>query len=298
MDGRWKRWACAGLIAGALGCNRNAVHQPQSPVLPGNEQQGSLLERAFGNHPRFTPQVPPSPEPPLAREPRKSDKPFDEPDTYVALADASVAAAFMEGRSAVDRDKLLDSARHQYQGALRIDPKHKGAMTGLAKLYGLSGDKERAIDTFRAAVKQSPKDHDLAHKMAAMQVQFGDWAGAAESCRYALSLDPENRTYTRTLGYCQAQLGQWQEAGETLMRVMPEAQARYFLGRVLIDQDRVAEGRQMIQQAAAQDPHYEPAQIFLAEFNGGSPSSTEGVRNAVFDGSGRTEQAPQPSSER
>ena len=280
MDGRWKRWACAGLIAGAVGCNRNAVQQPPAPGLPFNQDKPSLLERTFGARPSFTPQAPEVPEP-VVRDARDPDAPPG-PEFFVALGDTFAGAAFMEGKSAVERDQLIDNSRRHYQTALKGDPGHKGALLGLAKLYARCGDKERMAAAFQAALKHSPKDHDLAHKMAAAQVQVEDYAGAAQSCAYALSLDPENRTYLRTLGYCQAKTGQWQQAGETLMRVMPEAKARYFLGRVLIDQDRLAEGRQMIQMAAAQDPELQAARDFLTELDAGRP--TGGVQQAVFDG--------------
>jgi tetratricopeptide (TPR) repeat protein len=292
MDGRCKKWVCVGLIAGAVGCNRNAVQQPPTPAIPGFQEKPSLLEQAFGGHPKFTPQAPPTPDLPI-QEARKPGEPL-QPETECMLAATEVEAAFMEGRSAVDRDRLLDSARQKYQRALKTDPNHKGAMTGLADLYAKAGNKDQALATFQAAMKQSPKDHDLAYKMAAMQVKFQDWAGAAQSCQLALSLDPENRTYNRTLGYCQAQLGQFQQAGESLMKVMPEAQARYFLGRVLIDQNRDAEGRQMIQMAANQDPEFQAAKEYLAQANGGVPATTGDVKQAVFDGNGPAMTQPVP----
>jgi tetratricopeptide (TPR) repeat protein len=279
MDGRWTKWACAGLVAGAVGCNRNAVQPPPTPALPGFQQKPSLLEQAFGTHPKFTPQAPPAPEPPVYTE-HKPGEPL-KPESECQLAAAEVSAAFMDGKSAVDRDRLLDSARQRYQRALKTDPNHKGAVVGLAELYARSGNRDRAIATFQEAMKQFPKDHDLAHKMAAVQIKFKDWAGAVQSCQYALSVDPENRTYTRTLGYCQAQLGQYQMAGETLMKMMPEAKARYFLGRILIDQNREAEGRQMIQTALSQDPTLEAAKDFLAE---SAPATKGDVKQAAFDG--------------
>lgn len=282
MDGRWKKWACAGLIAGAVGCKSGEVQEPPTPAIPGFQEKPSLLQQAFGGHPKFTPQAPPTPEPPV-RQARKPGEPL-KPETEVELAAAEVEAAFMEGRSAVDRDRLLDSARQKYQRALKSDPKHKGAMTGLADLYTKAGNKDQALATYQAALKQSPKDHDLAYKMTTTQIKFQDWAGATQSCQFALSLDPENRTYNRTLGYCQAQLGQYQQAGESLMKVMPEAQARYFLGRVLIDQNREAQGRQMIQMAAAQDPTFQPAKEYLAQAGGGIPATTDAVKQAAFDG--------------
>jgi tetratricopeptide (TPR) repeat protein len=281
-------------MAGAVGCKSGDVQQPPTPAIPGFQEKPSLLQQAFGGHPKFTPQAPPTPEPPIY-EARKPGEPL-KPGTEVELAAAEVEAAFMEGRSATDRDRLLDSARQKYQRALKTDPKHKGAMSGLADLYAKAGNKDQATAMYQTALQASPKDHDLAYKMATMQVKFQDWAGAAQSCQFALSMDPENRTYTRTLGYCQAQLGQFQQAGESLMKVMPEAQARYFLGRVLIDQNREPEGRQMIQMAANQDPEFQPARDYLAQMNGGIPSAATGdVKQAVFDGSSPAAVTPPPT---
>ncbi len=281
MDGRWKRWAVAGVIAGAVGCNRNAVQPPQPPGLPTPPEKPSLLQSAFGGGPKFGPPA----EPVVAKPVHKRGEPLL-PETEVEMAATEVEAAFMEGKSAVERDQLLDSARQRYQRALKAEPKNKAALVGLAQLYAKSGDKERAVATFQLALKNSPKDHELAYLMASAQVKFGDWNGAAETCRYALSLDPENRTYHKTLGYCQAQLGQWDDAFATMMKVMSEAQARYFLGRVLIDLNRVDEGRQQIQMAVAQDPQYQQAKQFLADMGAGRPTTPgqEPVRQAGFDG--------------
>ena len=57
MDGRWKRWACAGLILGAVGCKSNSAQKPATPELLAAKQEPSLLEQAFGNHPKFAPEV-------------------------------------------------------------------------------------------------------------------------------------------------------------------------------------------------------------------------------------------------
>lgn len=284
MDGRWKRWACGGLIAAAVGCNRNEVRPPVTPGLAQAGEKPSLLQEAFGSNSRFVAKAPPETVP--VRTLRKSTDPA-KPETHVALADADVEGAFMEGRSAVDRDQLVDAARHKYQLALKADPKSKAALTGLARLYAKVGDRERAVATLQTAMQYHPKDHELAHRLATVQVQFADWGGALESCRVALRVDPENRTYHKTMGYCQAQLGQWDEAFGTLMKAMPEAQARYFLGRVMIDHDRGDQGRQLIQAAAAMDPDYKLAKQTLDDMTAGRLNRMDPVVQAGFEQEGK-----------
>jgi tetratricopeptide (TPR) repeat protein len=279
MDGRWKRWACAGLIAGAVGCNTSRNQTQTPPGLPTSQGRPSLLSKAFPS--KFEPKPPPA-EPVVVKSSHKPGEPL-KPETEVAFAKAKVEAAFMEGKSAVERDQLLDAARQGYQRALKADPKNKLARLGLAEMYATVGDREHAVAEFQAALKLYPKDHQLAHQMAVAQVRFSDWSGAAESCQYALSLDPENRTYHKTLGYCQAQLGRWDESLASMMKVMPEAKARYFLGRVLIDLKRVDEGRQQIQMAASMDPQFQVAREYLAELNTPRTGKPEPVRQAGFN---------------
>lgn len=256
MAGRWKLVLCGGLVAGAAGCNRQETVPGPFAMPPQPTSSPSFFSK--------TPGPPPTPEP-VASE-RKGPP---SADTLAAFADAQTEAAFMDGRPAVERDHLLDAARQQYQKALDTDPKNKAALTGLANLYAKGGDRERAVAVLRTTIQHHPKDHQLAHRMAAVQARFGDWQGASESCRQALAVDPENRSYHKTLGYCQAQLGRWDEAFGSLMRVMPEAQARYFLGRVLIDLQRFDDAKEQMQLALQLDPQNQVAKQVLTDIEAG-----------------------------
>ena len=137
----------------------------------------------------------------------------------------------------------------------------------MAKLYTKIGDRERAVLIYTEGLRQNPKDHELAHKMASMHAKAEEWQAACEACKIAINIDPENRTYHKTLGYCSARAGQWDAAFETLMRVMPEADARYFLGRVLIDAERVTEGRQQLVMAIRKNPQHEAATELIADLD-------------------------------
>jgi len=271
MGGRWIKWLWGAAILAAVGCNRHAVSNPSSGLMPATEGRTSLLSRAFGESDRF-------PKPPAEVIPvREARKPGQgvKPETDVVLAETEMEAAYMEGRSAVERDQLLDSARHRYQRAMKQDPKNKEAMVGLAKLYAKTGDKERAVATFNQAIQRDPKDHVLAHTMATTLVRFNDYAGATEACKHALTLDPENRTYIKTLGYCQAQLGQWDASLATLGKVMTPAQTRYFIGRMMIDMNRIDDAKQQIQEAVNLDPQFAMAKEVLEDLNAGRVTLTE-----------------------
>ncbi len=270
MDGRLLQLAVmAGLALGAVGCK--STKQPQLPdaTLPKPGERigwmGKSSSQKFG---------PPKEEVAVRAVKGKPGQPI-KPETEVAFADTEVEAAFADGKSAVERDQLIDSARQRYQRALKTDPKNSAALAGLARLYSKIGDREHAVQIFTEALRQNPKNHELAHKMAGMYAKSEEWTAACESCKLAISIDPENRNYHKTLGYCAARAGQWEVAFETLRKVMAEPDARYFLGRVLIDLDRVAEGRQQLEMAQSLDPKHAASAELLAELS--APPQPQGV---------------------
>ena len=265
MDGRLLQAVLvAGLAVGAAGCRTSKNEKLPDATLPKAGERIGL----FGKSPQ---KFGPPKEEVVARAPRgKPGQPL-KPETEAAFADAEVEAAYSEGKPAVERDALIDTARQRYQKALKQDPKNTAALAGLARLYSKIGDRERAAQIYSEALRQNPKNHELAFKMASMYAKAEEWPAACETCKVAIAIDPENRTYHKTFGYCAARAGQWDVAFDSLMRVMPEPEARYFLGRVLIDADRVSQGRQQLEMALRLDPKHEAAAELLADLDAPAP---------------------------
>jgi tetratricopeptide (TPR) repeat protein len=269
MDGRLRLWLAGGLVAvtlPAVGCKG---FDPDStsggpgaavvPVQPNPIQQASWRQpkgAAATFRPTETQSVP--------QAPRKKGQPF-KPETDIAIADVELEAAFDESRSGTDRDRIIDVARQRFQHALQKDPKNKGALLGLAKLYTWANDKERAVGMYHEAVKHHPRDPEVAFALMRSQVRFEDWAGAIKACEMAMAIDPENRTFRKAYGSVLAKAERWDESFEVLLGVMTESDARTHLGRMLIDAGRVPEGRQQLQQALSKNPQNETAQRVLAE---------------------------------
>lgn len=270
MAGRWNRWMAAGLLVGAIGCKQN---QPFQPITPGMPQQTGGVQQYFSGQSAFQPQAPtgqPGPELAVAKPPRKpGQKGFDNPDTDVAWASTSIAAA-IERENNVERDALLDTARQKLQSALQKDPKNKSAHVELAKLYSYTNEKDKAVQVLMQARQHHPKDHELPFQQARICVTHADWNGGLDAINGALALDPENRTYHKVAGVCLAQMQRYDMAQSALMKVMSESQALYFIGRVMIDQNQYDRGRQQIEQAAALDPRNGLATQFLDDFSRGN----------------------------
>src|SRR5262249_606409 len=171
-----------------------------------------------------------APGPPIEMAPpKRSGKGFS-PDGEVAFADTHVAVAF-GNPTPQNKDELLDMARQRYQKALKEDPKHKGALLGMARLYAKVGEKDKAMEMYKKYMSAYPKDPEAPHEVALAYGRWNDWNGAASWCEVALKLDPENRGYRKTLGFCQARSGRWDDAFASFRQIMPEAQARYNLAR-------------------------------------------------------------------
>ena len=270
MDRRLKLLALGALFGGA-GCKAT---QPAAPAtqLPGTGAQARA----------FDPSKPPAGVPYAATMPRperKSGEPL-KPETQTILADVDYKAALAQ-ETTVGRDRLLDSARQKYMLALAGDPKHVGASVGLARLYAATGDKTAAIQAMQAVLAQHPESHELAHKLATIEYQFGEYAAAGKDTERALQGDSKNRTYLKTLALCQAHQEQWDAAFGTLVntQVMNQAQARYFLGRTLLDLGRTDEGRAQIAESVRLDPDYELAAVTLRDLVG--PKSVTGGNGVV-----------------
>jgi tetratricopeptide (TPR) repeat protein len=273
MDGRILRIVGLGLLASTVGCNSmrdsRKTEGYQAPVM---EEKGSMVSKFFGNSGHgLKPNTPPQEV--VVRDRSKAGKGLGA-ESEVALATASQDAAYMK-TTAIERDQMLDLSRQRYQQALKIDPKNRAALIGLGRFYAATGDKANAVACLRTATQLYPNDHELYHRLAAIHFQFDEPAESIQATQQALKLDPSNRTYIKTLALAQAHMKQWDSAFNTLMssRVMTESEARYFLGRALMDQGQTDAGREQIQTAANIDePTNKLARQFLTDLaNGGPP---------------------------
>ena len=296
MDGRHiRRWLLSGcLTAGALvfqsGCNRNAV---QAPVgVPGVAQPVTGIpmttaKKSFWGGGSGTPSAPVEV---VTEAPRKGPP---KAETIAALADVQLDAAYDEKTLPASREELLDKARDGYQKALQLDAKCKPALLGLARFYTRLGEREKAVEVYKKYLAAYPKDKKVAHEVAMAHAQWKDWAGAVAWCEFALKIDPENLSVRKTLAFCLARAGQWERGFAVMCEVLPEAQARYLMARVLEHQNQPEASRVQLQLALKADPHYIEAREFLVELDQGYRTGVPDP-NGVRTASGIEPEPPQP----
>jgi tetratricopeptide (TPR) repeat protein len=203
------------------------------------------------------------------------------PETIVAMADVRLEAAYDEKTVPASREALLDQARQGYQKALQQDPKNKAAILGLARYYTRVGEQEKAVEQYRKYFAANPKDGKVAHEVAMAHAQWKDWAGAVAWCEFALKTDPENLSFRKTMAFCLARGGRWEEAFQVMCQVMPEAQARYNIARVLEHQNNPEASRMQLQLAVQADPTFAPARDFLAALDQPAELRGEPDPNAI-----------------
>jgi Flp pilus assembly protein TadD len=286
MDGRRiRRWWLSGcLIVGALGCsNRNTVQPPFNSAQPISGVPMASKPKSFWSGLSSKPTAPVE----VSAE-VDSNAPA-KPETHAILANAQVDSAFNEETPPASREALLDQARQGYQRALKLDPKNKPALLGLAKYYVRLNEREKAIETYKRYFAAYPKDKDVAHEVAMAHAQWKDWAGATAWCEFALKIDPENLSIRKTMAFCLARAGKWDEGFAAMCQVMPEAQARYLMARVLEHQNQPEASRMQLQLALQADPAYIPAREFLVELDQSARPTSAPNQNPIVT-VGATEQ--------
>lgn len=279
MDGRRRNlWIVAGVLAATVGC-RSTPQTSGQPV--GQPAGGSSLSRMFQPKPPG-PHVQKPVDAAIVNAARKTPlKPESIAHIASELADGAVDSAFVEESTSADRDRILDEARQKYQAALKADPKNAQALRGLARLYTRVGDRERAVNSYRELMQNYPQDHKAAYEFALALARFEDWNGATAACQHAIGGDPENRRYKRTLGVCMAQAGNFEGGFDAMLSVMPEAEARYTMAKLLADSEKPDAARQQLQLAAKADPNFAPAKEWLAAFD--APAKPNPIQTVGFE---------------
>ena len=111
MDGRWKRWAVAGVLAAGarrVQPERRSASRTRSPCRRRPRRSRRCSPQAFGGQAGVRPRRPRPPEPSRSgeAEARRADEAGDRGRSWPHV---DVEAAFKEGRSAAERDQLLDA---------------------------------------------------------------------------------------------------------------------------------------------------------------------------------------------
>jgi Tfp pilus assembly protein PilF len=206
--------------------------------------------------------TPPTSEPPIASA---EDKRPVNANVFVQWADVRLQGGADESLSQAERESICNDCRLNYGLALQRDPKCMGAMLGMARMYAFLRDRERSMEWYGRAAAAYPKNAEVPFEMGQVVGRyFKDKTAAILAFHQATQLDPENRTYRKNLGLALAWADRYKEAEAWLIRVMPEAEARYNLATAMQHKGQNDQAREQLVKALKADPNFVPSKKALA----------------------------------
>lgn len=258
-------------LASTAGCRtaEKTPNQKFAEQLADAQKPPSMWERMTGQRSNA---IPPVNANDVATKPATKPGTPLKPETECEFAETAFAAATDPSVVGPERDRRLDTARHQFQHVLQRDPKNGRAILGLSRVYAETGDREKAAQYLKNYFEVNPKDHKAAFDMAIVYGRKKEYDAAAAGCEFALTLDPENREYRKSLGFFLALAGQPDRAVATLThnRTMTEAQARHNIAGILDQMQQAEASKAQLRLALQSDPTFEPAKAMLVELESGA----------------------------
>jgi predicted Zn finger-like uncharacterized protein len=147
----------------------------------------------------------------------------------------------MLGQSELARSRL-DSAIHEFQRALELDPHDVDAMFGMGVALRKRGDLDQAQKTLEEIAKRDAAYAGLAEQNGLLFEARGDFVKAVGAYTTALEKDPGDSALLLRLGAAQVASSQFDAAEQTLAKVIHElpnsAEAEYFIGRIAFARGR------------------------------------------------------------
>jgi predicted Zn finger-like uncharacterized protein len=181
--------------------------------------------------------------------------------------DDSAEVRRLLGISELSRNHLPE-ALHQFQAALRFEPKHAGALLGLATTQRKTGALDAAEATLKRLASAEPTYSGLQLERGQLLESRGDYPAAVDAYRSALGDTPNDIDLKLRLAAALVTANRLDEAERILPEVLKErptsAEAEHFTGRILFGRGDTGAAVQHLERAVQLDVLKAEYHLYLA----------------------------------
>lgn len=249
--GRWSRFCCIVGLSAAMGCT--------IPSL----QNGLLNSQASGD--KSIPDV-------TAHNivPTVSATPVKDPD----LAPDKAAKLCLATGEELEKNGHYDKAIHQYELALKHQPRLPGVQKKLAACYACQKNFEQSISLYQKELAQNPRDADILNDLGYTYYEMDDFKTAEKYLRQAISIKPGLQRAHGNLGLALGRQMRWKESLESFKKAGSPAVAQANLAAMYLMAGEHEQARSSCNIALGLDPSLKAAKDILAKLES-MPSESE-----------------------
>lgn len=173
-----------------------------------------------------------------------------------------------------------DEAEQHYQAALKIDPKHPGALLGYARFKDRRNDLHEATKLYQRAIEISPRDSAVFNDLGLCFARRGMYRESIAALERAIQLQPGRLLYRNNIAMVLVEIGRPDAAVAHLGVVQKEAVAYYNVGYILQKNGQSGEAAKMFAMSLQKDPSLVQARIWLSKLATETPPGNRGPQIA------------------
>ena len=172
-----------------------------------------------------------------------------------------------------ERSGKLDEAERQYQKAIKLHPKHLGALVGYAHLQDRRSKLDEATKLYGKAIAAHPSEAAVHNDLGLCYHRRGMLQESQASLVKAVELAPDRKLYRNNLATVYVEQGQADLALGELTAAHGQAAGHYNLGYLLAKKGDPTRALAHFQQAAAYDPTMQAAHQWVAKLSPPAPAN-------------------------
>jgi tetratricopeptide (TPR) repeat protein len=167
------------------------------------------------------------------------------------------------------KNNKVDKAITHYTASFKLDSKNDKTLVGLGMAFNMQGDKAKAIDILRQAIKLNPQSIEAHHNLGLVLFQNGRIDEAIIEYQKAIAIDNDGLLFHNNLGNAFIKKGKIEEAineFREVLRINPKhAGAHNNIAMLLMSQGKNMEAIKHFREAIRLEPEYANAHFYLAK---------------------------------